>query len=641
MRACDDSNGRGQQVVGVTAMKWKARISALRLAGVGMVAAGLVLASPHAQAQTQRSFVNPSFEVPTLPGTACWSIRESVDVPGWETTEPSYSGSWGNTNHGTCGGHPDLPVDGAMQIFKNGWDSGLVATDGGQWAELNAFSARRLYQNVCMANGERVDWSLAHRGRSGTQVMQFNIGPDPDGTGAQPIVQARSSTNGGSIDSCGLGTCAYDGTVNTWGTYSGNFIWNGPSGMQTIGFESLTGGSAGNYLDNIRLTLRPYIEFHPANAVTPESGGATGVPALRVAGMIDVPLNVTVEIIGGTATRGVDFSAPAASFVVAIPAGDYGAGAEIPLPLVAIDDALVEDNETVRLRIFEDPDNYAIGNTSVCGAPANEEVVWTLADDDIDLATTKTVDTAAPATGQAFEYTITYANNTARPTTAPLDAHNAVATISDLQPAGISFDSWTCIAAGGAACPAASGSGAIAATALLSAGDAGPGGSLTFVVSATLDAATCDAITNTATIAAPAGLGEGTAAAPDFETPIPGGSANNSASVDVASACADLSIAKSVTPAAAQTGDEVTYTLQVGNGGPNAADGAVVTDPQPAGLDCSTGTLTCGVEAGGAVCPVAPTVAQLQGTGVVIPTLPVGSSLQLTLTCTVTATGNP
>lgn len=900
MRASCDGNGRGREAAGATAMKnTSARATTLRLAGIGMLAAGLALASPHATAQVQRSFVNPSFEVPALPGTACWSIRESADVPGWETTEPSYSGPWDSTNHGTCGGHPDLPVDGAIQIFKNGWDSGLVAADGGQWAELNAFSARRLYQSICMANGERVDWSLAHRGRSGTQVMQFNIGPAADGTGAQAIVQARSSTNGGSIDACSLGTCAYDGTVNTWGTYSGNFIWNGPSGMQTIGFESLTGGSAGNYLDNIQLTLRPYIEFHPADAATLESGGNTGVPGLRVSGVIGVALNVSVEITGGTAVLGTDFTAPGAVFVVNVPAGDYGAGAEIPLPLEAIGDALVEGDETVELRIFEDPDNYAVGNTSVCGAPANESVTWTIVDDDVDLSITKDDGTATYVPGFDVNYSIVVANN------GPVAVTGVQ--VADPLPAGIADASWTCgDATGGGACGAASGTGAIDTTADLPAG-----ASVTYTLTLLVPPDYVGDLANTATVSAPDGFndidptdntatdidameppptsgacspiavvqGDTFSLAPfpttgtvqksaaggwqvdqpwattggnytitwTFSQPVPaswiqfsvvdvnepgnddyqadppvftialgagstatladfslsagdlaysggalryqpggpyrqsghlrGDGANTVTAITISSsavgnsdfvanalfvrpACvtlqktseegtgsfdidmgnvveadgsgvpavtlattaadtpvsspgyysildqdvtlsevvpagwnletavctdqnagstgnppvigsfstptltipaanvrpqsdihclftnrlldvADLVITKTASEDEVASGDDVSYTLQVVNNGPDAADGAVLTDPQPPGLDCSAGTLVCGAQTNGAVCPASPTIADLQGAGVTIPTFPADSSLEFVLTCKVTATGTP
>lgn len=103
----------------------------------------------------------------------------------------------------------------------------------------------------------------------------------------------------------------------------------------------------------------------------------------------------------------------------------------------------------------------------------------------------------------------------------------------------------------------------------------------------------------------------------------------------------DLRIEKTANPTALRSGDTVTYTLALGNDGPGPGDGARVLDPQVPGVDCSAGTLTCGAASGGAVCPESPTVTELQGTGVAIPALPVGSSLQLALTCTVTASGQP
>lgn len=103
----------------------------------------------------------------------------------------------------------------------------------------------------------------------------------------------------------------------------------------------------------------------------------------------------------------------------------------------------------------------------------------------------------------------------------------------------------------------------------------------------------------------------------------------------------DLRIDKVATPATLRSGDTVTYTITVGNDGPGPGDGAIVTDPAIVGVDCSSGTLTCGGQSGGASCPAAPTVADLQSTGVAIPVLPAGGSVQLTLTCTVTASGIP
>ncbi|MDH5821962.1 DUF11 domain-containing protein [Luteimonas sp. RD2P54] len=106
--------------------------------------------------------------------------------------------------------------------------------------------------------------------------------------------------------------------------------------------------------------------------------------------------------------------------------------------------------------------------------------------------------------------------------------------------------------------------------------------------------------------------------------------------VEMAVAETDLAIVKTATPQTVASGDEVVYTIEATNGGPDAADGAILTDPGvPGSLEC-TG-LTCSA-VGGAVCPGAPTPAQLAA-GLVIPTLPTGGSVNLELTCTVTATG--
>src|SRR5690606_3887367 len=316
------------------------------------------------------------------------------------------------------------------------------------------------------------------------------------------------------------------------------------------------------------------------------------------------------------AVLGTDYSAPGTSFIVSIPAGDYGEGQDFPLPLAAIGNSLVEDNRTVELSITEDPANYAIGSTSACGAPANAEVVWTIVDDDVDLVSTKAVDADPVTPGDAFEYTVTFANNTARPTVEPLDAHDVTAAVADALPAGLAFDTWTCQASDGASCPggasngSTSGSGAIAGNAVLPAGEGVAGGQIVYTINARYsDPASCAVVTNTASIATPGGLQEGDGIGGGFTTPAPGGASNNSAGVDVQQACTDLQIEKSVTPDDADSGAEVIYTLVATNHGPLDADNAVITDAGvPGSLVCEA--MTC-ASTGGATCPAATTPAQL------------------------------
>ena len=102
---------------------------------------------------------------------------------------------------------------------------------------------------------------------------------------------------------------------------------------------------------------------------------------------------------------------------------------------------------------------------------------------------------------------------------------------------------------------------------------------------------------------------------------------------------ADVSLDKAVAPTNGAVGDTVTYTLTIGNAGPFAADGAVVTDPVVAGLDCPAATVVACTARGGAQCPAAPiTSGGLQGAGLTIPLLPVAGGIILQYTCTLVET---
>jgi len=103
---------------------------------------------------------------------------------------------------------------------------------------------------------------------------------------------------------------------------------------------------------------------------------------------------------------------------------------------------------------------------------------------------------------------------------------------------------------------------------------------------------------------------------------------------------ADVSVDTSALPAEVRTGGLVSYTLTVANAGPADVDGVVLGDTPGAGLDCATPGTPAGCTAsGGATCPPSIPVADLTGTGVTIPELPAGGQVQVTLQCTVTASG--
>jgi len=221
-----------------------------------------------------------------------------------------------------------------------------------------------------------------------------------------------------------------------------------------------------------------------------------------------------------------------------------------------------------------------------------------------DLAITKTdgVTTATP--GGSVIYTITASN--AGPSNAP------GSTVADTFPAAETC-TWTCVGASGGTCTA-SGNGNINDTASLPAS-----GSITYTASCSISASASGSLTNTATVAAPAGVTD----------PTPG---NNSATdTDVLGASADLSIINTDSVTTATPGGSVTYTITASNAGPSNAPGSTVADTFPASLTCSW---TC-AGAGGGTCTAS-------GNGNINDTasLPAGGSITYTASCSISASAS-
>ena len=185
-----------------------------------------------------------------------------------------------------------------------------------------------------------------------------------------------------------------------------------------------------------------------------------------------------------------------------------------------------------------------------------------------DLAITKTL-TGSPVPGLAITYTIVVTNTGPSPVTA--------ASVTDLFPVALVAPAWTCTADPGSSCAAASGTGNLATTVTLEAGDRA-----TFIVTGLIAANATGLLVNTATVAAPAG-----AVDPD--------PTNNTATSSVPlTPSAALQITKAG-PANAVAGTNVVYTITVTNAGPSDATGVTLADPTPPGLtfvsnagDCTT-----------------------------------------------------
>ena len=311
----------------------------------------------------------------------------------------------------------------------------------------------------------------------------------------------------------------------------------------------------------------------------------------------DTPTNLTLtNVIGGGC--------------VALPCTipSLASGTSVTITVTATINAVgVFDNSATATAI--ETDSNPANNTDNTGNSGTAVVTFAVA----DLAVSKTDGVASVQAGANTTYTITVSNN--GPDTAPN------ASFSDTLPVGMTFVSLS--AAGGWSCttPAVGVGGAINCTNA----NFGVGSSvfsLTVNVGAGVVAGTV--LVNTAAVSSPAA------------DSIPG---NNSATDSdlVTAALVDLAIAKNG-PASVAGNGALSYTLAISNGGPAAADGAIVTDAAVANFAATT--VTCGSNLGGAACPGAPTIGALQGAGIAVPTLPAGGSLVFTVSGTAAATGS-
>ena len=114
---------------------------------------------------------------------------------------------------------------------------------------------------------------------------------------------------------------------------------------------------------------------------------------------------------------------------------------------------------------------------------------------------------------------------------------------------------------------------------------------------------------------------------------------NSAASSLPVKACAALDITKTNGVGTLAAGGTVSYTLTVSKAGPQAADGALLTDLPGAGLFCTA--VSCTGFTGSAACPnpLGVTTGLLLGSGIVLTSLPAASSVSFAVTCGVTATG--
>lgn len=305
---------------------------------------------PGAPAWAQRVIINPSFESndPQGPGAPNYQIFSNGQVPGWNSTS------------------------GEIELWDSNFSS-VPAYDGSVFAEMNANVPGTLYQNVCMVNGESVGWTFAHRARSG-------------GAATQTAIFQIASTSGVAIQNLATQSSIIN---NVWNVNSGSTTYTGPSGVQRVQFTTTNTGSVGNFLDDIRINLNPFVELSSTGGAGAESIASANIPTLVVNGTLFTSRTINVRITGGTATLGSDYTTPGGgtNFTVTLPAGFYQNTA-VPLGIVIIDDAVTEGSETIAIEL-QPGSGYTVSGTQSCGSAPITTTTYTITDNDSPMVLAK------------------------------------------------------------------------------------------------------------------------------------------------------------------------------------------------------------------------------------------------------------
>jgi hypothetical protein len=163
------------------------KLAALRIAGLCTVLAGcdaqgvsigteaLCVKDPRLAAAERLS--------PAEPVSSCAVIGDNqLANPGFEAPLVSSSceptGRFCHFPEAELGGWLTSSEEQEIELWGDGHMS-VGAPEGSQFGELNAHSRDTLYQDLILPPGQLMFWSLLHRGRTGIDSMEMQLGP-PD-----------------------------------------------------------------------------------------------------------------------------------------------------------------------------------------------------------------------------------------------------------------------------------------------------------------------------------------------------------------------------------------------------------------------------------------------------------------------------
>ncbi len=326
--------------------------------------------------------------------------------------------------------------------------------------------------------------------------------------------------------------------------------------------------------------------LHPEGdlTITKTDGSATAIPGTAIVYTITVgnngPSNITNAVVQDifpatlTSPTWTCVAGGGGSCGAAMGAGNISTTATLPVGATAVYtvNATISPAATGMLTNVA---SIATPGGSSDPTPANNVAVDTdTLQPQADITIVKTDGQATEVPGTTVVYTVTVGNS------GPSNASGAI--VTDAFPAIMQAPiNWTCATAGGASCTAA-GMGNINDVV-----NVPVGGTATYTVTATINAAATGVISNTASVTPPGGVTD------------PNMANNSSTDTDTLTPQANLSITKTDGFLTAVPGTAIVYTISVTNLGPSTAPNSLVADTFPAAL--SGVTWTC-LASGGSTC---------------------------------------
>lgn len=172
---------------------------------------------------------------------------------------------------------------------------------GARFAELNATVRAALYQDIVTVPGVTIRWSLAHKGRDGSETMNVSIGKP---TNSIATVRASTSRFNTGADS-GNSTLTTNSNTRTTSAKAGLTIQSAYAAGSSTPTTSITDGTSawrvwyGTYTETSTTTSATRFFFE---SVSPSGGSGNLLDSVTFSPVAACPISRTLDSISNTAT---------------------------------------------------------------------------------------------------------------------------------------------------------------------------------------------------------------------------------------------------------------------------------------------------------------------------------------------------